>query len=124
MAAHAAVPARHHGSLSWALPLTLGVVYGFYVAFIRQGDGDLTGGQVVLGVVSGLALAALAFVLGRFQRSLPREMRAGAYATLCGVAMGFLYSQSGESVLKSSGIGLSLSAAMFAAAFYLFYTRE
>jgi hypothetical protein len=124
MAAHAAVRTRRHGPLSWALPLTLGVVYGFYVAFVRQGDGALTGGQVVLGVVAGLALAALAFALGRVQRSLPRELRAGAYGTLCGVAMGFLYSQSGESVLKSSGIGVTLAAAMFAAMFYVFYTRE
>lgn len=124
MGAHAAVPARHHGSLSWALPVTLGVIYGFYVAFVRRGDGDLTGGIVVLGVVAGLALAALAFALGRIQRSLPRELRAAAYATLCGVAIGFLYSQSGESVLKSSAIGVTLAAAMFAVAFYTFYTRE
>lgn len=124
MAAHAAVPARRYRSRSWALPLALGVVYGFYVAFLRRGEGGLTGGQVVLGVVAGLVLAALALVLGRMQHALSREVRAGAYATLCGVAMGFLHSQGGESVLKSSGIGVTLAAAMFAVTFYVFYTRE
>ncbi|NUK10457.1 hypothetical protein HRW18_21215 [Streptomyces lunaelactis] len=124
MAAHAAVPARHHGSLSWALPVTLGVAYGIYVVAIDRGAKGFTSGQFVLGVVSGLVLAALAFALGRIQQALPRELRSAAYAALCGVAIGFLYSLTGESVLKSAGMGVIFAAVMFAASFYVFYTRE
>lgn len=95
MAAHAAVPARHHGSLGWVMPAILGVVYGFYAAFVHRNGGAITGGDVVLGVVAGVAFAALAYTLGRFQQSLPRELRAGAYGALCAASMGYLISLAG-----------------------------
>lgn len=124
MAAHAAVPARHHGSLGWAMPVCLGLAYGTYVLFIRHAWGDVTWGDVLYAFVAGVILAALAFVLGRTQHLLPRELRAGAYGALCGVAIGFLYSLTGESVLSSVGIGAIFGAVMLAVSFYLFYMRE
>ncbi|MGW3623708.1 hypothetical protein [Streptomyces sp. NPDC000880] len=124
MAAHAAVPVRHHGSRAWVVPVTLGVVYGFYAGFLRRTGRDVNWGDVLFGVVCGVIVAALAFALGRIQHALPYEVRAAAYATLFGGAMGYLYSQSGESVLKSSGIGLILAGAMFVSAFYVFHSRE
>ncbi|MDJ0343516.1 hypothetical protein QMK19_04215 [Streptomyces sp. H10-C2] len=122
--AYATVPARHHGSLGWTLPATLGVVYGFYAAFVQRAGGAVTGGQVVLGVVAGVAVAAVCMLLGRVQHALPRELRAAAYGTLTGCALGFLYSLSHASILKSTGMGIVFGGAALAASFFIFYTRE
>ncbi|MCX4675922.1 hypothetical protein OG413_11495 [Streptomyces sp. NBC_01433] len=134
MATHAAMPtrggsrasarARHHSPLAWALPLTLGVIFGFYAAFIRRDGGPSTGGQVLLGLVSGVALAALCFALGRIQHVLPRELRAAAYGVLTACAIGFLVSLTGTSVLRSTGLGVLVGAVMLCVSFYIFYTRE
>ncbi|MGY5003925.1 hypothetical protein [Streptomyces griseus] len=134
MATHAAMPGRrgarahartrHHSQLAWALPLVLGVIYGFYAAFIRRDGGPSTGGQVLLGFVSGIALAALCFALGRIQPSLPRELRAAAYGALTACAIGFLVSLTDTSVLRSTALGLAVGAGVLVVSFYLFYTRE
>ncbi|MFJ8617589.1 hypothetical protein ACIRD4_17205 [Streptomyces clavifer] len=133
MVTHATMPVRRrsraparrgHSALGWALPLTLGVILGFWAFFIRRDGGTTTGGQIWLGVVSGVAFAALCFLLGRTQRALPRELRAAAYGALAGGAVGYLHSLNGSSVLMSSVIGLAVGAGMLLSAFYLFYTRE
>ncbi|MER5891889.1 hypothetical protein [Streptomyces sp. NPDC001876] len=122
---HARTPARRtHSALAWALPLTLGVILGFWAFFIRRDGGATTGGQIWLGVVSGVAFAALCFVLGRVGPALPRELRAAAYGALTGIAIGFLYSLNGNSVFSSSVLGLVVGAGMFCSAFYIYYTRE
>lgn len=115
---------RHHSWLGWATPLVLGVIFGFYAAFIRREGGPSTGGQVVLGVVSGVVLAALCFALGRLQHVLQPELRAAAYGALTGCAIGFLVSMNGSSVLRSAGIGVAVAAGALVCAFYYFYTRE
>ncbi|MFE2017812.1 hypothetical protein ACFW9O_07115 [Streptomyces sp. NPDC059499] len=122
---HARTPARRtHSALAWALPLTLGVILGFWAFFIRRDGGATTDGQIWLGVVSGVAFAALCFVLGRVGPALPRELRAAAYGALTGIAIGFLYSLNGNSVFSSSVLGLVVGAGMFCSAFYIYYTRE
>ncbi|GAA2958800.1 MULTISPECIES: hypothetical protein [Streptomycetaceae] len=118
-------PARRgHGATAWALPLTLGVILGFWAFFIRRDGGATTAGQIWLGVVSGVAFAVLCFLLGRTQRALPRELRAAAYGALAGIAIGFLYSLNDNSVLSSAVLGLVVGAGVFLSAFYLFYTHE
>ncbi|MFJ8311832.1 MULTISPECIES: hypothetical protein [unclassified Streptomyces] len=107
-----------------AIPVVLGVVYGFYAAYIQRGGGAITGGQIVLGVVSGLLMIILGAGLLSIQSALPRELRAGAYATLFGAGIGFLHSLTGESVVRASGMGLVFAGVMFAASFYWFYTHE
>ncbi|MFF4181861.1 hypothetical protein ACFYZ9_01610 [Streptomyces sp. NPDC001691] len=130
MAAHVSVPApsrrtAHHPSRALlAVPVVLGVAYGIYAAVIQRGGGALTGGQIVLGVVSGLVLMALGMGLLSIQSALPRELRAAAYGTLFGSGMGFLYSLAGHSVFRSSGIGAIFGGAMFLVSFYVFYTHE
>jgi hypothetical protein len=125
MAAHAAVPARHHhSSLGWALPVALGVIYGFYAAFIERDGGAPTGGNVLLGVVAGVVFAALAFALARAQYALPREMRALAYGALFAAAVGFLVSLGGSSVLRAAGLGVAAGILPAVVSFYIFYTRE
>ncbi|WP_329615245.1 hypothetical protein OG244_20870 [Streptomyces brevispora] len=131
MAAHASVQARgtrarapHHSTLGWALPVTLGVILGWYATSIVRGGGVLTGGQLALGLISGAVLAVLCFGLGRMQKRLPRELRAAAYGALLGGSIGFLYSLSGKSVLAASVLGLLTGVGMLLAAFYVFYTHE
>ncbi|WP_338677817.1 hypothetical protein V1460_36130 [Streptomyces sp. SCSIO 30461] len=125
MAAHAAVPARHHHStLGWALPLTLGVAYGFYTSFMAREAGESVGGQLVIGFVSGAVFAALCFLLGRYQSALPRELRAAAYAALVGISVGYLYSLSGRSVLTVTVLSLALAVGTLIVTFYFFYTHE
>ncbi|GAA3373478.1 hypothetical protein GCM10020367_33540 [Streptomyces sannanensis] len=132
MGAHAALPAARArrapaiSTASWAVPLTIGVLYGFYVAFIARvtSGGHITTGKAVLGIVSGLVMAVLCFLLGRYQRSMKREMRAVAYGALCGVSTGFLFSLTGHSVLRSSSMGFVLGLGLFLVMFYYFYTHE
>ncbi|MFD6280441.1 hypothetical protein ACFWFI_33495 [Streptomyces sp. NPDC060209] len=118
-------PARHgHSPLAWAMPLTLGVILGFWAFFIKRDGGATTSGQIWLGVVSGVAFAVLCYALVQVRWALPRELRAAAYGVLTGGAIGFLYSLHGNSVLASSLLGLVLAAGMFCTMFYAYYTRE
>ncbi|WP_434592847.1 hypothetical protein [Streptomyces sp. A5-4] len=134
MAAHVATPGRtgrsgravrpHRLSAALGVPLVLGVLYGIYVAFMARGGSTLTGWNVLLGVLCGLIATALGALLVRNGGALKRELRAGAYGALFGVAMGFLHSLGGTSVLWSVTVGAALGAAVAAASFYVFYTRE
>lgn len=122
---HARTPARRpRSALAWALPLTLGVIFGFWAFFIRRDGGETTGGQIWLGVATGVALAVLCYVLGRVRHALPRELRAAAFGALTAILIGFLYSLNDHSVLSSTIIGLVVGAGMFCTAFYIYYTRE
>ncbi|MFD9290210.1 hypothetical protein ACFWBV_18385 [Streptomyces sp. NPDC060030] len=135
MAAHATMPARRrtrpstpahhgHGPLSWAMPLVLGVIVGFWAFFIKRDGGATTDGQIWLGVISGVAFAVLCYALVRARWSLRRELRAAAYGVLTGGTVGFLYSLHGNSVLASGLLGLVLAAGMSCTMFYAYYTRE
>ncbi|GAA0578643.1 hypothetical protein [Streptomyces crystallinus] len=138
MSAHAAMPGRtsRPGPLPGlsarlglplaliALPLVTGVCYGFWAASISRRGGEVTGANIALGLVSGAVIAALGLGLLMIQGRLPRELRALAFGALFGAGTGFLYAQSGESVLGASGMGAILGGGMAAAAFYVFYTRE
>ncbi|WP_137988343.1 hypothetical protein [Streptomyces vilmorinianum] len=125
MAAHAAVPVRRRTSTpGWALPATLGAVYGLYTSFMARGEGVGSWGQFLYGIVSAVALAGAVYALRREGHVLPRELRATAWAALAGIAIGFLFSLSDASVVSSTVLGLVVAAGMFCASFYFFYTHE
>lgn len=134
MVTHAAMPGRKRARAharprsltpyAVAVPLALGIIYGFYAAFIRRDGGPSTGGQVVLGLVSGAAVAVLCFALGRIQRSLPHGVRALAYGALTACAVGFLVSLTDTGVLRSTVLGLVVGVGVFLSTFYFFYSRE
>ncbi|WP_330174696.1 hypothetical protein OG875_14790 [Streptomyces sp. NBC_01498] len=107
-----------------AVPVALGILYGVWAPFIQRHGTPLNALQITLGVVSGLALAILVFGLLRLPRTVPRELRAAAYAVVAGGSVGFLHSLTYASVLRSSGIGLAVGGATAIATFYFFHTRE
>ncbi|MFF8384224.1 hypothetical protein [Streptomyces kanasensis] len=136
MGAHAA-PARHRRSrprppgrtadrhpLRRALPAALAVVYGLYAGFLHRRDGPTDWGDVLFGLVCAVVFGVLCLGLARAQGSLPRETRGLAYGALGGIGVGFLYSASGGTLLASAVLGLLVGAAVFCAAFYVFYTHE
>ncbi|MET9799688.1 hypothetical protein [Streptomyces sp. NPDC006368] len=137
MSAHATLPGRHRRTArrapgrtrgrsrtAWALPAVLAVLFGFYAQNIERDGATITAGQALLGVVSGVVFGALCYALGRVQHALPRELRAAAYGALAGVAIGWLYSLSGTSVLTATAVSLAVGAGVGAVAFYVFYTHE
>ncbi|MEU6125602.1 hypothetical protein [Streptomyces sp. NPDC047123] len=127
--AHAApvysVPAARAGATArWAGPVLLAVVYGLWACAIRRDGGPITTGNVLFGVVAGLVAGAVFAALHRLAPTLPRELRAVTWAAFAGIAFGFLYSLSDASVLRSVGMALALTAAVFVAVFYRAYTTE
>ncbi|MER5960917.1 hypothetical protein [Streptomyces sp. NPDC002057] len=125
MAAHAAVPTRRQFSThGWAVPIVVGVLYGLYAATVARQGGPTTLGQLWVGLVSAIVLAVGIHTLHRHGRALPRELRAVAWGALSGIAVGFLFSLSGASILSSSGLGLAFGAVNVAAAYYHYYTHE
>lgn len=124
MTAQQALPvARHHGSLAWAMPVTLGVFFGFMAGFLRREGAPVDWWDVLYGVVAGLVFAAVAFGLGRIQHNLMPELHAGAYGALCGIALGFLHSLTGASVLTAVVTGLVFGGMMLVGSFYVFHNR-
>ncbi|MFD7031635.1 hypothetical protein ACFWAR_26785 [Streptomyces sp. NPDC059917] len=130
--AHAAPTARaryaadlkQSGRAALARPLALGLIYGVYAAFMKRQTGPVDAGNVFYGILCGVLFAACLFVLARVGPRLPREARAAAYGIFTGIALGYLYSLSGQSVLLSSGIALAAAAGVAVGAFYRYYTRE
>ncbi|MFE9662961.1 MULTISPECIES: hypothetical protein [unclassified Streptomyces] len=108
------------------LPVLAGIVYGFWVAGIsRDASGyQVTGWNILLGFVSGILFAGIAFGLHRVGPALPKEARALAWAVFAGLAVGFCYSQTGHSVLLATGIALGAAFGTGVATFYHYYVTE
>ncbi|MCX4661374.1 hypothetical protein [Streptomyces uncialis] len=108
------------------LPVLLGVVYGFWISGIsRDASGyQVTGWNIFLGFAAGIAVAAVAFALHRVGPALRSGPRAMSWAVFAGLAFGFCYSQTGHSVLRSTGISLAVAAGVFAATYYHYYINE
>ncbi|APY87278.1 hypothetical protein DCW30_10575 [Streptomyces alfalfae] len=127
--AHAAplrhAPASRSGSTAArALPLLLGLAYGFWVATNAIHGGPVTAGKVLLGVLSGLVLTALVTALHRVGGKLPPGPRALSWAVLTGTALGFLYNQSGRSVLACAVVSLAVAAGTFVMTYYHYCTAR
>ncbi|MER7175331.1 hypothetical protein [Streptomyces mesophilus] len=115
------------GELSgWAVKLTpaLALVYGYWAAAIQRSGGPITAGNVWLGIIATVAFAVVLLAVIRLAPRLPREARALTWGAFAGIAFGYLYSLTGESVLRSAGNAGLFGAAVACAAFYRFYTSE
>jgi hypothetical protein len=115
---------RVHAAARLAIPAAIGLLYGYWAAAMRRDAGPITGWNVLFGFVCAIVFAVLCAGLFFVAPRLRREAHATLWATFAGVAFGFLYSQTGESVLRSVGLGLALAVAVFAFNFYRHYTHE
>ncbi|MEV7452248.1 MULTISPECIES: hypothetical protein [Streptomyces] len=115
---------RAHRIASIAVPVVLGLVYGYWVAADRRSGGEITGWNLLLGFVSAVVFMLLFVAVRTVSRQMPREMHAIMWAAFTGCAVGFLYSQTGHSVVRSSLMGLAFAAACFIVLFYRYYTHE
>jgi hypothetical protein len=116
--------ARTHLAVNRALPVVLGLVYGFWAAANRRDGGPITGWNVLFGFVSALAFTAVLIGVRAVAPRLRRELHAVVWGAFAGVAFGFLYSQTGASVLRSCGNSLVVAASVSAVLFYRYYTHE
>lgn len=115
---------RVHAVAKVALPVVAGLVYGFWAAANNRDGGAITGWNVLFGFVCAIAFAAGYAGVRALAPHMKRELHALLWAAFAGCALGFIYSQTGESVLRSAAIGLAVAAAVFAVAFYRYYTHE
>ncbi|PZG99810.1 hypothetical protein C1I97_23795 [Streptomyces sp. NTH33] len=115
---------RAHAIGRWAVPFALGLIYGFWAAEIRRSGGPATAGNLVFaGVTVIVFTVVLAGVLTLGPR-LRREPHALLWFAFTGVAFGFLFSQSRESILLAVGLSLLLGIGVGLMCFYWFYTHE
>ncbi|MGW0610525.1 hypothetical protein [Streptomyces sp. NPDC002788] len=116
--------ARTHAAAKVALPVVLGLVYGFWAAANRRHGGPITGWNLLFGFLTALVFAVLFAAVWHFAPRLATGPHALAWFVFTGCAIGFLYSQSGDSVLRSAGVGLAVGVGVLAVMFYRFYTRR
>ncbi|MFE5186783.1 hypothetical protein [Streptomyces sp. NPDC056628] len=115
---------RAHRVASVAVPVGLGLIYGYWVAADRRAGGEITGWNLLLGFVSAVVFILLFVAIRAVSGQMRREMHAIMWAAFTGCAVGFLYSQTGHSVVRSSLMGLAFGAACFVVLFYRYYTHE
>lgn len=109
---------------SLVLPALAAVVYGLWAAGIERDAGPITTGNVLFGVVSGVVVGVVCFALHQASRRMAREVRAIAWTSFAGIAFGFLYAQTGATVLRSVIMSLAVAGGVFAFVFYRYYTTE
>ncbi|MFF8968897.1 transglutaminaseTgpA domain-containing protein [Streptomyces sp. NPDC014995] len=115
---------RTHRIAKWAVPVVIGLVYGYWAAANRRGGGPVTGWNILFGFVTALVFVALYVAVRALAARLRREGHALLWSAFAGCAFGFLINQSGASVLYSAGVALVIAAGFFAVLFYRYYTHE
>ncbi|MFH9858840.1 transglutaminaseTgpA domain-containing protein [Streptomyces sp. NPDC017202] len=115
---------RTHAVAKWAVPVALGLVYGYWAAANRRSGGPITGWNVLFGLVTALVFIALYVGVRAVAPRLRREVHALLWAAFAGCATGFLVNQSGSSTLYSAGVSIAVAAGFFAVMFYRYYTHE
>jgi len=115
---------RVHTLGRYGIPVALGLVYGFWAAANRRGGGEITGWNILFGFVTAAVFIVLCIAVATFAPLLKRELHSLVKSGFAGGAVGFLYSQTGESVYRSVALGVVVTAAIFLVFFYRYYTRE
>ncbi|MDX2915804.1 hypothetical protein [Streptomyces griseiscabiei] len=116
---------RTHALMNLLVPVTLGLVYGYWAAAMNRDAGPITGWNLLFGFVTAFVFAALHIAVLTIAPRLRRELHAALWAVFAGCAFGFLYSQATQhSVLRSAAMSLAVAAAFFAVNFYRYYTHE
>ncbi|GCB47557.1 hypothetical protein SNL152K_4862 [Streptomyces sp. NL15-2K] len=115
---------RFHRVARYAIPVVLGLLYGYWAAANKRDGGPITGGNLLFGFVTALAFIVLCIAVAVLAPRLMRELHSLTKSAFAGAAIGFLYSQGGASVWASVVLGLVVTAAIFTVFFYRYYTRE
>ncbi|MHB9860519.1 hypothetical protein [Streptomyces sp. YIM S03343] len=115
---------RTHATARWAVPVLLGLVYGYWAAANRRDGGAITGWNVLFGLVTAIVFAVVMAALLRVSPRLKREVHAVMWFAFTGAAFGFVYSETGASILRSSLMGLAVGVVAGATLFYWYYTHE
>lgn len=115
---------RAHASARIVVPVALGLIYGYWVAANTRAGGAITGWNILLGFVSAIVFILAYMGVQALGPHLRREVHALLWTAFAGIAFGFLYSQTGASVLRSVGMALAVSAGFFIVFFYRYYTHE
>ncbi|MEU9731067.1 hypothetical protein [Streptomyces sp. NPDC048002] len=115
---------RAHDMARIGIPVALGLVYGLWAAANRRDGGPITGWNVLFGFVTAFVFAVACIAVATLAPRLKRELHSLVKSAFAGAAFGFLYSQSGVSILSAALLSLLITAAVFAAFFYRYYTRE
>ncbi|MEW2293321.1 hypothetical protein ABZ719_11510 [Streptomyces sp. NPDC006743] len=116
--------ARTHRIARWAAPFAIGLVYGYWAAANRRAGGPITVGNLVFGFVTAVVFTLVTAGVLTLASRLPRELHAFLWFLFAGAAFGFLYVQSGESVLLTIGLSLAFGVAVGLICFYWVYTHE
>ncbi|MFD7133795.1 hypothetical protein [Streptomyces sp. NPDC059894] len=116
--------ARTHLIAKWAVPVTMGLVYGYWAAANQRHGGPVTGWNILFGFVTALVFIGLYAAVRTLASRMRREVHALLWAAFAGCALGFLINQTGASVLYSASIALVIAAGVFAVLFYRYYTHE
>ncbi|MGA5360798.1 hypothetical protein [Streptomyces purpurascens] len=115
---------RAHAMAKVAVPVAVGLVYGYWAAALRRDAGPITGWNLLFGFLTTFVFAVVFAAVWNVAQRLRRELHALLWFVFTGCAMGFLYSQTGGSVLKSAGLGLAVGAGVLVMLFYRYYSRE
>ncbi|MFD8301706.1 hypothetical protein ACFV29_05010 [Streptomyces sp. NPDC059690] len=115
---------RVHTVGRYGIPVVLGLVYGFWAAANRRHGGEITGWNILFGFVTAVVFIVLCIAVATFAPLLKRELHSLVKSAFAGAAVGFLYSQTGDSILRSVALGVGVTAAVFLVFFYRYYTRE
>ncbi|MGX1271232.1 hypothetical protein [Streptomyces phaeoluteigriseus] len=115
---------RTHLVMKWAVPVALGLVFGYWAAANRRSAGPITGWNILFGFVAALVFIALYVAVRAVAPRMRREAHALLWAVFAGCAIGFLINQSGSSVLYCAGVSLVVAAGFFVVMLYRYNTRE
>ena len=108
----------------WLGSFGIGLGYGYWAAANRRSGGPITATNLAFGFVSAVVFALLLAGMFRLSPRLPRELRAFVWFLFSGAAFGFLYNQTGVTVLMTIGLSLLFGVAIGVMVFYWVYTHE
>ncbi|MFF1677478.1 hypothetical protein [Streptomyces sp. NPDC058256] len=110
--------------VKWAMPVVGGLIYGFWAAAINRDTGAITGWNVLFGFVCAIAFAAAWIGVRMMAPLMRRELHALMWMAFAGTAFGFIYSQTGATILRSVLMSLGVAASVYVVLFYRYYTHE
>ncbi|GAA2580489.1 MULTISPECIES: hypothetical protein [Streptomyces] len=115
---------RTHLLAKWAMPLAIGLVYGYWAAAVRRRGDPITGWNLLFGFMTVLAFVILWYAVRAVAQRLPREGHAVLWGAFAGSALGFLYSCSGVAMFTCIVVSLLLAAAVTLGLYYFYSTHQ